>query len=124
MPKARLQATNCAVRLGFPERMVLLPVTIVPMKPAFWLLPFFVCAALSGANAAAQSGPLVTVTGGRIRGRSTPDGGAAFKGIPYARPPLGELRWRAPQPAAVWTGVRDAAAFSVACTQLSEGWNI
>jgi para-nitrobenzyl esterase len=37
---------------------------------------------------------------------------------------LGELRWREPQPVAAWTGIRDAAAFSVACTQLSEGWNI
>ncbi|MGA3073992.1 MAG: carboxylesterase family protein [Bryobacteraceae bacterium] len=86
------------------------------MKPAFLLLPFFVCAA--------QTGPVVTVTGGQIRGMATPDGGAAFKGIPYARPPLGELRWREPQPVAAWTVIRDAAAFSVACTQLSEGWNM
>jgi para-nitrobenzyl esterase len=42
----------------------------------------------------------------------------------YARPPLGELRWREPQPVAAWSGIRDAAAFSAACTQLSEGWNI
>jgi para-nitrobenzyl esterase len=85
------------------------------------LLPFlFVCTAI----ATAQTGPVVAVTGGQIRGRSTPDGGAAFKGVPYARPPLGELRWREPQPVAAWSGIRDAAAFSVACTQLSEGWNL
>jgi len=86
------------------------------MKPVLLLLPFFMCAA--------ETGPVVTVTGGQIRGRSTPDGGAAFKGIPYARPPLGGLRWREPQPVAPWTGIRDAAAFSAPCTQLSEGWNI
>ena len=90
------------------------------MKPPFWLSSFLACAAVC----AAQTGPVVTVTGGQIRGIATPDGGAAYKGIPYARPPLGELRWREPQPVAAWTGVRDATAFSVACTQLSEGWNM
>ena len=92
------------------------------MKPGSWLLPFsFACAA---ALAAAQADPVVAVTGGRIRGQSTPDGGAAFKGIPYARPPVGELRWREPQPVAQWPGVRDTGAFRAACTQISEGWNI
>jgi para-nitrobenzyl esterase len=90
------------------------------MKPVFWLLP---CLAACVTACAAQTGSVVTVTGGQIRGRSTPDGGAAFKGISYAHPPLGALRWREPQPVAPWTGVRDADAFSAACTQLSEGWN-
>jgi para-nitrobenzyl esterase len=80
----------------------------------------FVCTAI----ATAQTGPVVTVTGGQIRGRSSADGGAEFKGISYALPPLGELRWREPQPVAAWSGIRDAAAFSVACTQISEGWNL
>jgi para-nitrobenzyl esterase len=39
----------------------------------------------------------------------------AFKGIPYAAPPLGENRWRAPQPAAKWDGVRNAGAFGAPC---------
>jgi para-nitrobenzyl esterase len=72
---------------------------------------------------AAQTDPVVAVTGGRIRGRMTADGGAAFKAIPYARPPLGELRWRDPQPVEPWQDVRDAGKFAVACTQISEGWN-
>src|SRR2546426_7004360 len=38
-----------------------------------------------------------------------------FKGIPYAAPPLGENRWRAPRPAAKWDGVRNADAFGAPC---------
>jgi para-nitrobenzyl esterase len=40
-----------------------------------------------------------------------------YLGIPFARPPVGELRWQAPQPAESWTGVRDASAFGNACIQ-------
>ncbi len=67
--------------------------------------------------------PVVSVTGGQIKGRIASDGGAAFKGVPFARPPMGDLRWREPQPVEPWTGVRDASRFRPACTQLSEGWN-
>src|SRR5215813_15359543 len=38
-----------------------------------------------------------------------------FKGIPFAAPPLGENRWRAPQPVAKWEGVRKADAFGAPC---------
>src|SRR6185503_15405114 len=38
-----------------------------------------------------------------------------FKGIPFAAPPLGDLRWKAPQPAAKWDGVRKADAFGAPC---------
>jgi para-nitrobenzyl esterase len=41
----------------------------------------------------------------------------AYKGIPYAAPPVGGLRWRAPQRAARWQGVRSAVAFGAACSQ-------
>ena len=41
-----------------------------------------------------------------------------FVGLPYAAPPVGELRWRAPRPAAPWKGVRDATRFGPRCMQL------
>jgi para-nitrobenzyl esterase len=68
--------------------------------------------------------PVVNVTGGRIQGRLLPaPGGAAFKGVPFAAPPLGELRWREPAPVTSWTGVRDASAFGASCVQEISGWN-
>jgi len=79
---------------------------------------------LAATLAASATDPVVSVTGGKIRGRLTPDGGAAFKGIPFARPPVGDLRWRDPRPVKPWDGVREAGRFSPACTQLSEGWNV
>jgi len=84
----------------------------------------FLAVLLLGASfVRAQNEPVVAVTGGKIRGSLTGDGGAAFKAIPYARPPVGDLRWREPQPVEPWDAVRDALRFSIACTQLSEGWN-
>jgi para-nitrobenzyl esterase len=46
-----------------------------------------------------------------------------FKGIPFAAPPTGDLRWRAPQPAAHWEGVRKADEFGPTCTQGNGGGN-
>jgi para-nitrobenzyl esterase len=63
---------------------------------------------------------VVHVEQGDLRG--VPAGTAfAFSGIPYAQPPVGELRWRPPAPPARWAGVRDAVAFSNRCPQVSNG---
>jgi para-nitrobenzyl esterase len=66
---------------------------------------------------AADSGPIVTVTEGQVRGATLDRGGAVFKGIPYAQPPVGDLRWREPMPVRPWTGVRQATEFGPACPQ-------
>jgi para-nitrobenzyl esterase len=62
------------------------------------------------------NGPIVHTTYGDIRGIS--DGEiASFKGIPYAAPPVGEYRWRPPQPVKAWTGVRDGTRQCASCPQ-------
>jgi para-nitrobenzyl esterase len=63
--------------------------------------------------------PLAAVTGGRIQGSALERGGAVFKGIPFAQPPVEALRWREPQPLKPWTGVRAATSFGAPCAQNS-----
>jgi para-nitrobenzyl esterase len=54
---------------------------------------------------------------GDVIGRAGRYGGHAWLGLPYAEPPQGELRWRAPQPLLPWTGTREALAFGASCPQ-------
>jgi para-nitrobenzyl esterase len=60
-----------------------------------------------------------TVDAGVLQG-STEDGVMSFKGIPYAAPPVGELRWRPPQPVAAWHGVRSATQYGHDCMQIPD----
>ncbi|MEN9937687.1 MAG: hypothetical protein RLZZ387_4266 [Chloroflexota bacterium] len=63
--------------------------------------------------------PRVTVSGGVLEGTIEPGSGVrSFKGIPFAAPPVGELRWCPPQPAAPWDGVRAAHEFGPRAMQL------
>ncbi len=55
---------------------------------------------------------LVDTADGTLSGFEADDNTWQFLGIPYAKPPLGDLRWRAPQPVAPWEGIRDATAWS------------
>ena len=71
---------------------------------------------LSFAANAADIAPVASVTGGDIMG-VTENGEAVFKGVPFAAPPVGDLRWREPQAVLPWTGMRDATAFGAACMQ-------
>nr|WP_235364922.1 carboxylesterase family protein [Sphingomonas sp. ERG5] len=70
----------------------------------------------SHARTPATPAPQVRIDTGMLRG-ATIDGVASFKGIPFAAPPVGPLRWRAPQPAHRWPGVRDAGAYGHDCMQ-------
>jgi para-nitrobenzyl esterase len=64
----------------------------------------------------AQPPAPIRVEGGMLQGTAG-DGLTIYRGIPFAAPPTGDLRWRAPQPAGKWNGVRPAAKFAPACTQ-------
>jgi para-nitrobenzyl esterase len=65
-----------------------------------------------------KSSPVqVSLDSGKIKG-ATERGVIAFKGIPYASPPVGPLRWRPPQPPKKWSGVRSAAQYGADCMQL------
>jgi para-nitrobenzyl esterase len=63
------------------------------------------------------------VTGGVLRGIERPDGSEVFYAIPYAAPPVGERRFRQPEPVEAWQGVRDATKPPAPCLQHDEGWN-
>jgi para-nitrobenzyl esterase len=97
------------------------------MKRIFGLLriAFGLCFVVFAAMAVAQDDPLVVKTsGGLVRGFARYGGGAKFFGIPFAEPPVGELRWHEPVPAKPWSGVRDAKSYGAPCAQPDLGsWN-
>jgi len=62
---------------------------------------------------------VVKIDDGLLRGVVS-HGVASFKGVPFAAPPVGDLRWRAPQPPPSWRGVRDASRYGPECMQMSD----
>src|SRR5262249_10900466 len=66
-----------------------------------------------------SKGPVVNTAEGPVRGYS--QGGVyRFLGIPYAAPPVGDLRWRPPAPVKKWNDVRDATQYANTCPQVTE----
>lgn len=92
------------------------------MKPFFWPARFFMTGLIFGLavpsrTRAALSGP-VQLDSGWVAGITAANSVVTvFKGIPFAAPPVGDLRWRPPQPPAPWSGVRPADRFGPACPQ-------
>lgn len=76
-------------------------------------------AALLVLSVSASADPLTVKTAdGKVHGKTINDGKVrAWLGLPYAAPPVGDLRWKAPQPAARWKGDRDATQFGAHCAQ-------
>jgi para-nitrobenzyl esterase len=75
---------------------------------------------LPTASTASTSDPVVQTSAGTLRGTNA-GSTIAFRGIPYARPPIGELRWQPPEPPLPWQGVREAVQPGIACTQRTSG---
>ena len=80
----------------------------------FFLMTFLVTA-IPTAGIFAQDH--VTVANGTLEGKREVSGVRSFKGIPFAQPPMGELRWKPPQPPKNWEGVRKADKFGPRTTQ-------
>lgn len=83
------------------------------------LLSSIVMAALMVSRAVATDLTMVKAESGVVHGVAAADV-ISFKGIPYAAPPIGELRWRVPQPVKPWEGVREASKFGPACMQTDD----
>src|SRR5579863_3429935 len=79
--------------------------------PGMLMLTVLTATALWGADR-------VTTANGVLEGTGPqPSGVREFKGIPFAAPPVGDLRWQPPQPVKNWTGVRQATGFGPRCMQ-------
>ena len=73
----------------------------------------------AAAEAPALDGPVVKLAQGKAQGYLS-DGVAIFKGLPFAAPPVGDLRWRPPKAAAKWPDVRAANVFSSTCAKAED----
>lgn len=78
-------------------------------------------AALSLAAAQSALAEPIEVDGGQIEGVTLPSGIEAWLGVPFAAPPLRELRWKSPQPVEPWSGLRHADRFAPECLQPLRG---
>ena len=83
------------------------------MKPALQMLPILLMAIQP-----LFSEDRVKIANGTLESNAVaPNGVRTFRGIPFAEPPVGELRWREPRPAKNWSGVRTADHFGPRCRQ-------
>ncbi len=84
---------------------------------------FILClSTMVGSSLTARAGlDTVKTDAGAVSGASAAGGITAFLGIPFGAPPVGDLRWRAPQPVAHWEGVRKADHFGTSCMQNQAG---
>lgn len=83
-----------------------------------FLLPYFLTVSF-----AAEDDLLITTRHGQVQGKLLPVLGGdvrAFLGIPYGKPPQGNLRFRAPEPVEEWQGVKDATNYGNTCFQLPD----
>jgi para-nitrobenzyl esterase len=93
-----------------------LPTPVFPME--VWMKKVVIIGFLIGTFAQIAYSQIQTakVTGGEVQG-VVAEGISIFKGIPFAAPPAGDLRWKAPAPVQAWTGIKKTDAFGPACMQ-------
>jgi para-nitrobenzyl esterase len=96
------------VRLGWRPITQGLPALLIGLAATF-----------AAAPAPAQH---LRVDGGEVQGKPW-NGGYLFRGIPFAAPPVAELRWKPPQPVIAWRGVRPPVDQPASCLQNDYGWN-
>lgn len=90
----------------------------VPITKLILSLIFFSITSLY-AQKARIAEQIVSVSEGKLGGKTLKSGIVVFKGVPYATPPVGNLRWKAPTPLAKWSGVRSAVNFGARPMQKS-----
>jgi para-nitrobenzyl esterase len=81
---------------------------------------FLLTCMFSGFVSCKDSNPVVTIEGGKVVGVQTQtEGVIAYKGIPFAAPPVGDLRWKEPQPVVPWEGLKVADKYGAAAQQVT-----
>jgi len=103
----------------------LLPLALVLFVIGYLLLAFGLPWYANRPPAELTASPEVTLTTGKATGGWTDEAQtiAVYNGLPFAAPPIGTLRWAAPEAPASWTNVRDARTFGAECLQYREGIN-
>ena len=71
-----------------------------------------------GADNQSLTRSITSLGGAQVQGVTDANNTQSWRAIPYAAPPVGELRWKAPRDPATWTGVRPASQFANICSQL------
>lgn len=106
---------------GIPNKISIevglkLQTSVVPMEAEMKKVLIAIFLTIAFAQLAFSQIQTAKVTGGEVQGVVT-ESISIFKGIPFAAPPVGDLRWKAPAPVAAWTGIKKADAFGLAQTR-------